>query len=251
MRVLEIEVHRLSLPVRGAADPARRTLLVARSDLGLRGLGEVPGLLDEETCRAAAAAVAGADPLEWELLRSRLARLPPAVVAAVETACLDLRGKATGRAIHDLLGGRIRASVPPPAGPAGPDPIPAGADPLVAALTVAAGRPQEPAWLDFWALGGFAACRVAAEVLCRQGVAVGLAGGLETGVGLAARLHLAASHPAFSAGLATDHAALARDVLRFGLVVDPAGGYRVPAGPGLGVDLDREALHALGGGGRA
>jgi glucarate dehydratase len=101
-------------------------------------------------------------------------------------------------------------------------------------------------WIDFWALGGFEACRTAAEILGRQGACVGLHGGPETGVGLAARLHLAASHPAFSAGLATEHGDLVRDVLRFPPAGDPDGsGYRVPAGPGLGVELDGAALREL------
>ena len=36
----------------------------------------------------------------------------PRVFAAIEVACLDLIGKATGRPVHDLLGGAVRRRIP-------------------------------------------------------------------------------------------------------------------------------------------
>lgn len=65
---------------------------------------------------------------------------------------------------------------------------------------------------------------------------------IETGIGLAAVLHLAAALPEITleCGLATLHL-LTDDLLIDGLSIHE-GSLSVPAGPGLGVRLDREAL---------
>jgi L-alanine-DL-glutamate epimerase-like enolase superfamily enzyme len=65
---------------------------------------------------------------------------------------------------------------------------------------------------------------------------------IETGIGLTAALHLAAASPTVTleCGLAT------LPLLADDLLVDdlfPRNGFiKLPAGPGLGVELDREAL---------
>lgn len=61
--------------------------------------------------------VAGKDPFEsdrlWEELYFRGGgRYRPQAIAAIDIACLDLCGKATGRPIHELLGGAARTEIP-------------------------------------------------------------------------------------------------------------------------------------------
>src|SRR5262249_13218211 len=53
--------------------------------------------------------VVGEDPWHLELLRQKISS--PGVYAAIEVACLDLIGKATGRPVCDLLGGKLRDPV--------------------------------------------------------------------------------------------------------------------------------------------
>jgi L-alanine-DL-glutamate epimerase-like enolase superfamily enzyme len=65
---------------------------------------------------------------------------------------------------------------------------------------------------------------------------------IETGIGLTAALHLAAASPdvTLECGLAT--LSLLADDLLVGELPLHHGFIEVPAGPGLGVDLDRKAL---------
>src|SRR5919199_2072480 len=83
-----------------------RAVVRLRTEDGLEGLGEGPGggLYVQES-RAAARHVVGADPYQLEQLRVLVGEGRPRVFAAIESACLDLVGKATGRPVYELLGG--------------------------------------------------------------------------------------------------------------------------------------------------
>ena len=89
---------------------ALRTILRLHSEEGLVGLSETYG---EEgmllALRRAEAKVVGADP--YDLNRLRLLMRDPRVFGAIEVACLDLIGRAAGRPVCDLLGGRVRDGV--------------------------------------------------------------------------------------------------------------------------------------------
>lgn len=109
---------------------ALRTIVELISDDRISGVGEVPG--GERTTRALEAAadvVVGCDPYQLNGLRQALeSRFAPEsaqergespwdrrvhnrVFSAVEVACHDLIGKAVGRPVCDLLGGRVRGRV--------------------------------------------------------------------------------------------------------------------------------------------
>ena len=89
-----------------------RAVVRLRTADGLEGLGEGPGgALYVQELRAAAKHVVGTDAYQLERLRVLMGR-NPRVFAAIEVACLDLIGKATGRPVHDLLGGAVRRRVP-------------------------------------------------------------------------------------------------------------------------------------------
>lgn len=94
-----------------------RTILELTTDDGLVGLGEVGGGDQRAALEAVAARLRGQDPFHLERIKQRV--LSPVhflrsarVYAAVEMACLDLMGKATGRGVCDLLGGPVRDRVP-------------------------------------------------------------------------------------------------------------------------------------------
>jgi o-succinylbenzoate synthase len=90
--------------------------------------------------------------------------------------------------------------------------------------------------------GGLRAGRQIIQAAAEQGVRSVITSAIETGIGVAAALHLAAASPAVTleCGLATLHM-LSDDLLIDDLPVRD-GFLAVPTGPGLGVALDREAL---------
>ncbi|MBA2317159.1 MAG: mandelate racemase/muconate lactonizing enzyme family protein [Euzebyales bacterium] len=117
MQITEVTTHLVG-------NPWKNWLLVrVDTDEGIHGAGE--GSLNAFGKTVAAAinelrdAFVGLDPTQVELLHQRMVRdiysdggqLHRAAVAAVEIACWDIMGKAHGRPVHDLLGGRVRDRV--------------------------------------------------------------------------------------------------------------------------------------------
>jgi len=129
-RLLELRVERVQLrftePVRyGAMTTSIRQagIVRLRTDDGLEGLGEIGSpVVALETLVGVlelAADLQGLDVADPEALDEALARLLPAIPqanhlrAAVETAALDVCGRACGSPVRDLLGGgasRVRAN---------------------------------------------------------------------------------------------------------------------------------------------
>ena len=138
MRIDEMHVTPIAIsdpPLRNAAGLhapyALRTIVELRSDDGFSGLGEVPGSVSTTTAlEEAREVIAGRDPFALQGIEQALtARFGAAgddlrgqqpwdqrklvhVFSAIEVACLDLIGHATGRPVVDLLGGRARDRVP-------------------------------------------------------------------------------------------------------------------------------------------
>ncbi len=136
MRIADLRATPVAVgdpPLRSAfglhAPYALRTIVEVELEDGVVGLGETYG--GEAPLRAlesARAVVVGRDPWQLTPLRVELERLdgkgaagfawegrrlaPPALFAAIEVACLDAIGKASGRPVADLLGGRLRDRVP-------------------------------------------------------------------------------------------------------------------------------------------
>ncbi len=109
---------------------ALRLIVELVSDDGIYGLGEIPGSVESQAAlNAAREVLVGRDPFQFNTLdptlRSHLGigeerrgdapwddRVFMHTLSAVEVASLDLLGKALGRPVCDLLGGRVRDSVP-------------------------------------------------------------------------------------------------------------------------------------------
>jgi len=91
--------------------------------------------------------------------------------------------------------------------------------------------------------GGLRAGRQIIQAAAERGVRSVITSAIETGIGVAAALHLAAASPAVTleCGLATLHL-LVDDLVMNDLPVRD-GLLAVPTGPGLGIALDEEALH--------
>jgi len=83
----------------------RRTILELESADGFKGVAETTGRAPEEF-EQARSVVLGRDPFELEHFRRNVKSLH--AFGAVETACLDMIGKAINRRVVDLLGGPYR-----------------------------------------------------------------------------------------------------------------------------------------------
>ena len=132
MRISEMHVTPIAItdpPLRNAAGLhapyALRVIVELVTGDGIYGLGEIPGgAAMTDDLLAAGDIVVGRDPFQLNALslalderfgqgeaawdRWRAAR----VFSALELACLDIIGKATGRPVVDLLGGKVRDYVP-------------------------------------------------------------------------------------------------------------------------------------------
>ncbi|MFE9885066.1 mandelate racemase/muconate lactonizing enzyme family protein [Streptomyces scopuliridis] len=99
-------------------------LVVVDTDEGIHGLGEV-GIRSRQKAVAGALdhladLITGEDPRRiehlWQVMSRRgffpADRIVGAAIAAVDVALWDIRGKALGVPVHELLGGRVRDHVP-------------------------------------------------------------------------------------------------------------------------------------------
>lgn len=101
-----------------------RLVIEVDTDEGITGLGECslwPNRGMEDVMSTAVRAVIGEDPFQLERIKAKVAvpfylRMfgpgPLTAYAALEFACLDIQGQAIGRPVCDLLGGRLRDTVP-------------------------------------------------------------------------------------------------------------------------------------------
>jgi glucarate dehydratase len=129
MRIVDIRATTVTVPLEApllhsnGAHWGRfvRTIVEVEADNGLVGLGELGGggRSAEEAARGLRDYLVGHDPFRLEALRFAIAN-PTAslynnrtqLLAAIEFACLDLIGQHLGVPVHDLLGGKLRDTVP-------------------------------------------------------------------------------------------------------------------------------------------
>lgn len=129
MKIVEMRVTPVAMadpPLLNAggvhAPYALRTIVELVTDEGITGLGEVPGSGASVTAlEAAGDVVVDADPFARRATALRLEELGERlgwnhgtlmrVCSAVDVACHDIVGKATGRPVCDLLGGAVRERV--------------------------------------------------------------------------------------------------------------------------------------------
>src|SRR3989339_770299 len=93
-----------------------RTVIEVITDEGLVGLGEMGGGDQRGAILKLKPRIIGLDPFQLEIIKLKTLRsiyyLSNArLYAAIEMACLDIQGKALGRPMSDLLGGRVRDSI--------------------------------------------------------------------------------------------------------------------------------------------
>jgi L-alanine-DL-glutamate epimerase-like enolase superfamily enzyme len=107
--VVTVPFTRPEIWAQGARPCITSVILELTTDNGITGLGETLG--DERAAAQIEAMVrSGLDPFELELLRQRYSGRS-SLYAAVETALLDIQGKAIGEPVHKLFGGAVRRKV--------------------------------------------------------------------------------------------------------------------------------------------
>ena len=125
MRISSVDVIPISIPLRapirwpwGCRVEACRTVVRLRTDDGLVGYGETIGGDTVAILQANAGRVQGEDPFNIERILARYLMTPYfsgyagyGAICGIEMACWDLMGRATGRSVSDLLGGRYRERV--------------------------------------------------------------------------------------------------------------------------------------------
>ncbi|TDE89529.1 glucarate dehydratase [Occultella glacieicola] len=125
MRIVDMRVRTVAIPTHAklrhntGVHPGYfiRTILELVTDEGIVGLGEVGGGDQRGAFERLRPRIIGADPFRLELLKLKTLRAiyylsNDRLYAAIEMACLDIQGKALGRPMSDLLGGRVREAVP-------------------------------------------------------------------------------------------------------------------------------------------
>lgn len=125
MKIIDMKARTVLVPIEAplrhstGVHPGRfiRTILELITDEGITGLGEVGGGDQRAALLRLKPRVVGEDPFQLERLKQKTLRQiyylsNPRLYAAIEIACLDIQGKATGRPVSDLLGGRLRDRVP-------------------------------------------------------------------------------------------------------------------------------------------
>ncbi|WP_417258626.1 enolase C-terminal domain-like protein [Celeribacter sp.] len=94
-----------------------RTIVEVITDEGITGLGEIGGGDQRGAIEKIKSRAIGLDPFHLETIKLRVLRSVyyisnARIYAAIEMACLDIQGKALNRPMSDLLGGKVRDSVP-------------------------------------------------------------------------------------------------------------------------------------------
>lgn len=125
MKIVDMRVRCVAIPLEGmlrhntGVHPGYflRTILELITDEGIVGLGEVGGGDQRGALTKLKPRILGMDPFALEriklaTLRSIYYLSNARLYAAIEMACLDIQGKALGRPVSDLLGGRVRDAIP-------------------------------------------------------------------------------------------------------------------------------------------
>jgi glucarate dehydratase len=99
--------------------------------------------------------------------------------------------------------------------------------------------------LDHHAWGGFRATRELAAMCSVFGLRMSMHSNSHAGISLMAMTHLAASLPELGYACDTHYPWQCEDLIKGGPVRFHEGAVRLPMAPGLGVELDRDALGAL------
>lgn len=127
MRIRDISIHRVLIPIEapiiwigGVEAGWARSIIRVATDEGVEGIAETSG--DDATfaqLKSLGDTFIGRSPFDRQPILRSLWQVPTAhgssgkhAIQALETACWDISGKATGQPLYRLLGGKLRSTVP-------------------------------------------------------------------------------------------------------------------------------------------
>lgn len=125
MKIVDVKMTNVAIPFEAPKRESTtitgslgvRSILEVSTDAGIIGLGEVSPH-EAGSVQSWRPLLVGHDPYSLEELRQRLTRgrfrdmSRTSAFAGIEMACLDIQGRAVGRPVYDLLGGKVRDRVP-------------------------------------------------------------------------------------------------------------------------------------------
>jgi glucarate dehydratase len=120
---VNIPLERPYLWTGGLYPGTSKVVIEIETDEGLTGLGEAPSDELLPVLRSLADRIAGRDPLDiadlearcvppWQLVANTDSNAAVRAFGALEIALWDIRGKAWGQPLHQLLGGAVRRDIP-------------------------------------------------------------------------------------------------------------------------------------------
>ncbi len=124
MKITDIRVRTVAVPIdaptrHSYASPTHyiRNIVELDTDEGLTGLGETYSNVSKSSFDSIKKCIIGEDPFNLEKIRIQISQRgyftrQPLILAPIEFACYDLQGKFTGLPVYQLLGGKVRDSVP-------------------------------------------------------------------------------------------------------------------------------------------
>lgn len=124
LTITEIESFRVGIPLEapiltchGSLEGYTRTLVKVHTASGLVGLGEASGGVSPDQLVSFGRVLHGWDAWDVGRIRARINDWGYYIrheraITAIELACLDVVGKATGRPLYQLLGGKLREQIP-------------------------------------------------------------------------------------------------------------------------------------------
>jgi glucarate dehydratase len=125
MKIIDLKARTVAIPIEAPLRHSTgvhpgyllRTIIKLSTDEGIVGLGEVGGGDQRGMFEKIKPRILGEDPFQLERIKQRTLHQiyyisNPRIYAALEIACLDIQGKAIGRSVSDLIGGRLRDRVP-------------------------------------------------------------------------------------------------------------------------------------------
>ncbi len=124
MKITRLKARTVLIPIEaptrhsyGSPDSFRRSIIEVETDEGITGLGETFGWITDASLTAVREMLVGEDPFNLERIRVKISQRSyisrqPLILAPIEMACYDIQGKALGKPVFQLLGGKVRDRVP-------------------------------------------------------------------------------------------------------------------------------------------
>lgn len=124
MRITDIKVTPVAIPIKaplrhsyGAHIFFGRTIVELHTDEGIVGLGETFGGIGQEPFDSIKNFLVGENPMHLEKIRLSISQRGyisrrPQLLSPIEFACYDIIGKYFGVPVYELLGGKVRETVP-------------------------------------------------------------------------------------------------------------------------------------------